>query len=78
MPNFSPENVSLEVLRSAIFMINWTQLKPKNQVLYVRKTLCEPLPFWWRVEYPTKFSKNKKWEGRLGMNTVFRWGFLVR
>ena len=38
MPNFSPENMSLEVLRPAIFMINRTQLKPKNQVLYVRKT----------------------------------------
>ena len=38
MPNFSPKNVGLEVSRPAIFMINRTQLKPKNQVLYVRKT----------------------------------------
>ena len=39
MPNFPPPpNVGLEVLRLAIFMINRTQLKPKNQVLYVRKT----------------------------------------
>ena len=30
MPNFSPKNVSLEVLRPAIFMINRTQLKPRN------------------------------------------------
>ena len=30
MPNFSPKNVSLEVSRPAIFMINRTQLKPKN------------------------------------------------
>ena len=30
MPNFSPKNVALEVLRPAIFMINRTQLKPKN------------------------------------------------
>ena len=43
MPNFSPENVSLEVLRPVIFMINRTQLKPKNQVLYVRKTKYEGL-----------------------------------
>ena len=39
MPNFSPENVGLEVSRPAIFMINRTQLKPKNQVLYVKKTV---------------------------------------
>ena len=38
MPNIFPKNVGLEVLRPAIFMINRTQLKPKNQVLYVRKT----------------------------------------
>ena len=38
MPNFSPQNVGLEVLRLAIFMINRTQMKPKNQVLYVKKT----------------------------------------
>ena len=37
MPNFSPKNVGLEVSRPAIFMINRTQLKPKNQVLYVSK-----------------------------------------
>ena len=30
MPNLSPKNVGLEVLRSAIFMINRTQLKPRN------------------------------------------------
>ena len=30
MPNFSPKNVGLEVSRPAIFMINRTQLKPKN------------------------------------------------
>ena len=58
MPNFSPKNVGLEVLRPAIFMINRTQLKPKNQVLYVRKTQCEPLHFCWRVESPTKKKKN--------------------
>ena len=29
-PNICPQNVSLEVLRPAIFMINRTQLKPKN------------------------------------------------
>ena len=29
MPNFSPENVGLEVSRPAIFMINRTQLKPQ-------------------------------------------------
>ena len=38
MPNFSPQNVGLEVSRPAIFIINMTQLKPKNQVLYARKT----------------------------------------
>ena len=38
MPNFSPKNVGLEVSRPAIF-INMTQLKPKNQVLYARKTV---------------------------------------
>ena len=38
MPKFSPKNVGLEVSRRAIFMINRTQLKLKNQVLYVRKT----------------------------------------
>ena len=37
-PKFSPQNVGLEVLRPATFMINRTQLKPKNQVVYVRKT----------------------------------------
>ena len=30
MPNLSPKNVGLEVSRPAIFMINRTQLKPKN------------------------------------------------
>ena len=30
MPNFSAKNVDLEVSRTAIFMINRTQLKPKN------------------------------------------------
>ena len=45
MPNFSPKNVGLEVSRPAIFIINMTQLKPKNQVLYARKTYCEPLHF---------------------------------
>ena len=30
MPNFSPKNVDLEVSRAAIFIINRTQLKPKN------------------------------------------------
>ena len=30
MPNFSPKNVGLEISRPAIFMINRTQLKPKN------------------------------------------------
>ena len=30
MPNFSPKNVRLEVLRRAIFMINRRQLKPIN------------------------------------------------
>ena len=30
MPNFSAKNVGLEVLKPAIFMINRTQLKPKN------------------------------------------------
>ena len=30
MPNFSPKNVDLEFSRPAIFMINGTQLKPKN------------------------------------------------
>ena len=40
MPNSPlPHNVGLEVLRPAIFMISRTQLKPKNQVLYVRKTV---------------------------------------
>ena len=39
MPNLSPKNVGLEVSRPAIFMVNRTQLKPKNQVLYVRKTV---------------------------------------
>ena len=39
MPNFSPKNVGLEVSRPAILMVNRTQLKPKNQVLYVRKTV---------------------------------------
>ena len=29
MPNFSPKNVGLEILRPVIFMINRTQLKPK-------------------------------------------------
>ena len=53
MPNFSPQNVGLEVLRLAIFMINRTQMKPKNQVLYVKKTQSKPLHFCWRVE--------KKW-----------------
>ena len=38
MPNVSPKNVDLEVSRPAIFMINRTQLKSKNQVLYVWKT----------------------------------------
>ena len=38
MPNVSPKNMDLEVSRPAIFMINRTQLKPKNQVLYVWKT----------------------------------------
>ena len=38
MTKFSPKNVGLEVSRPAIFMNNRTQLKPKNQVLYVRKT----------------------------------------
>ena len=38
MPNFFPKNVGVEVLRPATFMINRTQLKPKNQVLHVRKT----------------------------------------
>ena len=78
MPNFSPKNVGLEVSRPAIFMINRTQLKPKNQVLYVRKTWCESLHFLWRVESHTKFSKKKKkmGEGRLHMNTIFRRGLL--
>ena len=30
MPNFSPKNVRLEVLRPAIVMINRRQLKPIN------------------------------------------------
>ena len=30
MPNFSPKNVGLEVSRPTIFMINRTQLNPKN------------------------------------------------
>ena len=30
MPNFSPGNVGLAVSGPAIFMINWTQLKPIN------------------------------------------------
>ena len=30
MPNFSPKTVGLEVSSPAIFMINRTQLKPKN------------------------------------------------
>ena len=38
MSNFPPKNMDLEVSRPAIFMINRTQLKSKNQVLYVRKT----------------------------------------
>ena len=37
MPNFSLKNVGPEISRPAIFMINRTQLKPKNQVLYVKK-----------------------------------------
>ena len=57
MPNFSPKNVGLEVSKPAIFMINRTELKPKNQVQYVRKTWCEPLCFCWRIESPIKFSK---------------------
>ena len=75
MPNFSPKNVGLEVSRPAIFMINRTQLKPKNQVLYVRKTWCEPLHFCWRVVSPTKFNK-KIGEGKLDINTTFRWRLL--
>ena len=41
---------------------------------------CEPLHFCWRVESPTKFSTKKKTrrQGRLGMNTIFRWGLLGR
>ena len=31
-------NVGIEVSKPAIFMINRTELKPKNQVQYVRKT----------------------------------------
>ena len=34
MPNFSPKNVGLEVSRPAIFMINWTQLKPKKSLIF--------------------------------------------
>ena len=30
MPNFSLKTVGLEVSRPAIFMVNRTQLKPKN------------------------------------------------
>ena len=60
LPNFSHKNVGREVSRPAIFIINRTQLKPKNQVLYVRKTYCEPLHFCCSVESPTKFSKKKK------------------
>ena len=31
LPNVFPKNVGLEVLRPAVFMINRTQLKAKNQ-----------------------------------------------
>ena len=41
MPNFSPKNVGLEISRPEIFMINRTQLNPKNQVLYLRKTVLK-------------------------------------
>ena len=79
MPNFSPKNVGLEVSRPAIFMINRTQLKPKNQVLYARKTLCEPPHFCQRVESPTKlkiYIYIYMGKGRLDMSTIFRWGLL--
>ena len=38
IPNFSATNVDLQVSRPVTFMINRTQLKPKKQALYVRKT----------------------------------------
>ena len=59
MPNFSPKNVGLEVLRPAIFMINRTQLKPKNQVLYVKKTVwTSPFLLEGWISYQIK---KKKW-----------------
>ena len=42
MPSFPTKNVGLDVSRLAIFMINRSQLKPKNQVLGLQiGTACQ-------------------------------------
>ena len=67
MPDFSPQNVGLEVSRPAIFMINMTQLKPKNQVLYARKTVwTSPFLLEGWISYQI-FKKNKKKWGKGGL-----------
>ena len=77
MPNFSPENVGLELLRPAIFMINRTQLKPETQVLYVRKHSVNLSISAGGLNLLPNFQKKGR-QGRLGMNTIFRWGLLGR
>ena len=58
IPNFSPQNAGLEVLRPAIFMIIGHIWSPQIKYCMSEKQ-CEPFHFCWRVESSTKLKK--KW-----------------
>ena len=73
MSNFSPKNVGLEVSRRATFLINRTQLYPKNQVLHVRENSVNLSISAGELHLLPNFQKKKKmWEERLDLNTIYR------